>query len=72
MAEGCVHTDSPYQAKSAWDAVHFLMDKIKGSDELMEVLHTVMYKRKGQVGFIASSPPRSPPPVPHPQAKNTL
>mmetsp|Transcript_9298 Transcript_9298/g.27947 ORF Transcript_9298/g.27947 Transcript_9298/m.27947 type:complete len:475 (+) Transcript_9298:188-1612(+) len=28
--------------------VHFLMDKIKGSDEVMEVLHTVMFKRKGQ------------------------
>lgn len=31
-------------------AVHFKLSKIPGREELMEQLHDVMYKRKGQVG----------------------
>ena len=31
-------------------AVHFKLSKIPGREELMELLHDVLYKRKGQVG----------------------
>lgn len=30
-------------------AVHFKLSKIPGREELMELLHDVLYKRKGQV-----------------------
>jgi hypothetical protein len=30
--------------------VHFKLSKIPGREELMELLHDVLYKRKGQVG----------------------
>ena len=43
-------TRAPNEAvRPRFTAVHFKLSKIPGREELMELLHDVLYKRKGQV-----------------------